>query len=120
MQHITGSAAHIGRDYHTVTLRLTPTDNKLQTDIHWWGGFAKEGERKRGRRNKHRTTHTLLLLLVYIGYFVGSILCRFSMNVCKHQHATYITPHTFNASFIILVDLLIVSVNGSEYDKYKA
>lgn len=38
LQHITGSAAHSGMDYHTVTLRVTPTDNKLQTATEGGGG----------------------------------------------------------------------------------
>jgi len=76
LQHITGSAAHIGMDYHTVTLRLTPTDNKLQTGVHWGrrGVAAKEktwGKSKRGRRNKQQTH--CLMFPVCILCSVGSI-----------------------------------------------
>lgn len=43
-QHITGSVAHIGMDYHIVTLRLTPTDNKLYRDVRW--GRRKEAAKE--------------------------------------------------------------------------
>lgn len=86
MQHITGSAAHIGMDYHTVTLRLTPTDNKLQTDVHRGrmgeeeeeeGGSEREdwGESRRGRRNKQHTH--CFMLPVCVVYFVGSFFVFF-------------------------------------------
>ncbi len=96
MQHITGSAAHIGMDYHTVTLRLTPTDNKLQRDVHWgrrgrrrvaaeertWGKEREEEETSYTHTRTHEHTHTHTYRLLY----APSVLCEFfwqysSMNV---------------------------------------
>ena len=57
MQHITGSAEHTGMDYHTVTLRLTPVDNKLQTDVHWGRGGVAGKEKTGGKQEEEDTNN---------------------------------------------------------------
>lgn len=71
-RHITGSVAHIGMDYHIVTLRLTPTDNKLYRDARW--GRRKEAakgetwrESRRGRGNKQHTRTRYFMPLACVG-----------------------------------------------------
>lgn len=74
-QHITGSAAHIGVDYHVVTLHLTPTDNKLWRDVRW-------GRREETEKQKTNNMHDLKLPACTL-LFVACIL--WILFLCKHS-----------------------------------
>lgn len=61
------------------------------------------------------------MLSVCVVHFVGSILCFLYESVCVCVCVTLacnIMPLNFNTSFIMLVYLLIVNVNGCKYEAY--
>lgn len=68
-QHITGSVAHIGMDYHIVTLRLTPTDNKLERDVRW-GRREEAAERTWRKAREEEETDSSALCSLFLSVFL--------------------------------------------------
>ena len=79
-QHITGSVAHIGMDYHIVTLRLTPTDNKLERDVRW-GRREGAAERTWREAREEEETDSRALCSLFLSVFLRVSIHRRHMPV---------------------------------------